>query len=111
MSHIAYKIIDEAERDIMAWATKNSVPVHRVEFVAVFEEWNNDLPVWVFYETDEDIRICEANGSSKNLETRFMEILRERNYPFDEFPEVLFVFDSHENVEKNYQGSYFSRLR
>ena len=32
-------------------------------------------------------------------------------YLFKRFPRVGFVFDSEENVQKNYEGSHFYRLR
>jgi len=37
--------------------------------------------------------------------------LQINNYPFDKFHNVLIEIDSHENVVKNYGGSYFFRLR
>jgi hypothetical protein len=49
-----------------------------------------------------------GNDEMKNC---YLSLLRDFGYPFDKFPNVVFEFDSDENVRKNYAGSYFYRLR
>ena len=89
MSHPAYKIIDSAKADLEEWANIHQIPIHRYEFVAVFESWSDSHSLWIFYQ----------------------QALEARNFPFSEFPKVGFEFDSDENVRRNYAGNYFYRLR
>ena len=79
--------------------------------VAAFEEWSKRLSVFVFYERDTDVERYAKDGTSKLIQDQFLGILRSLRYPFTKFPEVGFVFDSHETVERDHEGSYFRRLR
>ena len=111
MDRRAFKIIDKAESKLVKWARRQRVPLDRVEFVAAFEEWSKSLGVYVFYKLDAEVERYAEDGTSKSIEDQFLVILRKLNYPFDKFPEVGFIFDSHERVEREYDGSYFRRLR
>jgi len=73
--------------------------------------WDCGIGVWFFLKTDADVECCFADGSETIMKNTFLQILGKNDYPFVEFPNVHFQFDSHENVERNYQGSYFYRLR
>jgi len=53
----------------------------------------------------------DQRGTTGEIEADFRDILKQLRYPFRRFPRVGFVFDSDENVQKNYEGSYFYRLR
>jgi hypothetical protein len=45
------------------------------------------------------------------VQQEFLSILGAGGYPAAWLPDVAFDIDSHENVERNYDGSYFYRLR
>jgi hypothetical protein len=107
----AYAIIDQAKNQLLQWAQLQRIAIHTIEYVAVFENWTKDIGVWIFFETDKELRSCEHSSLVDQIKTQYLCILRELNYPFDLFPNVIFQFDSHENVQRNYQGSYFYRLR
>jgi hypothetical protein len=111
MAHRAYKIIDRAKAALIEWARERAIPLHTVEYVAAFEPWSDRLSVWVFYETDAQTKEYETNGVSKQIEARHLGLLQQLRFPFKQFPKVDFTFDSHENVERNFEGSYFYRLR
>ena len=69
-----------------------------------------DIRVYIFLETmaqRENLRPEEM----VEMENCYLELLRNACYPFDKFPNIVFEFDSDENVRKNYAGSYFYRLR
>lgn len=68
--------------------------------------------LYIFYKTNEDIKINEHNGHSSSIIKKWNELA----YESDEFGychdrEWGVVFDSYENVEKNYEGSYFYYFR
>lgn len=111
MQHPGFTSIAEAKQSTLAWARAEGIPLHTIEYVATFEPWANGIGVWVFYETDANLQ--ENGGSGRNSEIRehLFSALRAARYPSSEFPEVVFEFDSHENVVRTYEGSYFYRLR
>ena len=111
MSHSAYKIIDSARADLGEWVKSQHIPIHRYEFVAVFESWSDSHSLWVFYPTNKDLEEFNRNGTSEKIKQRYHLALNSRNFPFAEFPKVGFEFDSDENVRRNYAGNYFYRLR
>ncbi len=95
----------------MTWAKANALPLHKIDFVATFESWDKGIGVYIFYATDADLSRCTRDGSNSLVEAQMLEALKAANYPFDDFPQVIFEFDSDENVQKNFEGSYFYRLR
>lgn len=109
MDRRAFKIIDKARSKLLSWSRHGDTPIHRVEFIASFEEWSKSLGGFVFYERDADVERYAEDGTSKSIEDQFLDILKSLRYPFAKFPEVDFVFDSHERVEREYEGSYYFR--
>jgi hypothetical protein len=62
----------------------------------------------VFYYSDLDIAINESKGISKSITSDYYEILKkydELNYFTRE--NIRLKFDSKENLDKNYAGSFF----
>jgi hypothetical protein len=102
--------IKSADGRFLSWANSNGIVVSRIEHVAVFEEWSRGAGIYIFFPTDEDLERHRSIGKLANMETLYRQYLSDAEYPSERFP-VLFDFDSHENVVKNYQGSYFYRLR
>ncbi|MNK82055.1 hypothetical protein D3C87_1018170 [compost metagenome] len=64
--------------------------------------------VCVFYTADADIDLYARDGTSAEIQRRFTQnLLASRlRFSFLELPEIDFRFDSKENVDKNYLGSY-----
>lgn len=67
--------------------------------------------VYVFFETDIDARICIEGGVDKEIEGAVYNALEVVGRGSREEVEVVFEFDSYENVKRNYDGEYFLRMR
>jgi hypothetical protein len=102
--------IDAARIGLLAWARANDVPLVRVEFVVPFVDTDFSISVWLFYDTDLNLTRA-ANGTTANVQREFLSILSSAGYPADWLVCTSFFVDSHENVERNFEGSYFYRLR
>ena len=106
-----FAIIEEVNSTIMSWANEKAISIHRIENVATFENWDNGIGVYVFYLDDEQKEESDIQGYNSKIKQQYLDLLKNLGYPFDKFPNAIFYFDSHENVIKNYEGSYFYRLR
>jgi hypothetical protein len=100
-----------ARRELLAWAGAIAVPLVRVEFVVPFVKTDFDADVWLFFDTDANVKRCAETGVTARVEEEFRSILAGNGYPTDWLAGSSFYVDSHENVERNYEGSYFYRLR
>lgn len=62
----------------------------------------------MFYADDADIDVYAKDGTSAEIQSRFAQCLlaSKLRFSFLELPEIEFRFDSKENIDKNYQGSY-----
>ncbi|MBE1491864.1 hypothetical protein [Plantactinospora soyae] len=103
--------LGDAKKELLAWTTANAIPLVRVEFVVPFVETDFDASVWLFYDTDASAELCARTGVTADVEQKFMSILSDDGYPAGWLAETSFQVDSHENVERNFEGSYFYRLR
>jgi hypothetical protein len=103
--------IEAAEIGLLTWARANDVPLVCVEFTVPFVETDFSLGVWLFYDTGLNLTRAAADGTTANVQRQFLSILSSAGYPADWLARISFVVDSHENVERNFEGSYFLRLR
>lgn len=103
--------LSTAKHELLSWAVANEAPLVRVEFVVPVDPTDFDAAVWLFFDTDANVARCAANGMTARLEQEFRTILARSGYPGDWLAGTSFYVDSHENVERNYEGSYFYRLR
>ena len=81
------------------------------EFFVLYSPKVDSFGVYVFYDLERQIE--EAKDSGLEVEIRnsvFAELERVGRGSRDAI-RVDFIFDSHENVELNYEGDYFLRLR
>lgn len=106
-----FAYIDAAKASLLRWAPEHGIPLHQIEFVVPFVDTNFGLSVWFFFETDEQLRRSNAMGWPDRLSARFTELVERLGYSAAWLPKIRFVLDSHENVVRNYEGSYFYRLR
>ena len=106
-----FETIKAAKAEVMEWSQKNGIELFQVEFIVPFVVTDFSLVVWFFYKTDVLVLTYEENGISDQLKSQFLNILTELNYSDKYINQVSFEFDSDENVQKNYNGSYFYRLR
>jgi hypothetical protein len=103
--------LEAAKVRLLEWAESNGVPLVRVYFVGPFHRPEFSVAVYLFYGTDLDVETCGRDGRTARLQDMFLSILRQVGYPAELLAAVTFVIDSHENVERDYEGSYFYRLR
>jgi hypothetical protein len=106
-----FSSIEAASERLLRWANGRSIPLHRMEFVVPFVDTNPGLTVWAFFETDEQLRRAGDLGWPVQLAAYFTGALRALGYAPEWLPEVRFMYDSHEAVCRDYEGSYFYRLR
>ncbi len=109
--HHTWQIVGRAKQRLLELESDKGISIHEVDIVASFESWDDGMGVWVFFPTDEDLKRHSGDGTTEAIERDFRNLLKELKYPFRRFPRLGFVFDSDENVQKNYEGSYFYRLR
>ncbi len=104
--NIQWQIIEKAKQILVKWLKNNNIYTHTIHFIPIDDI---SLEVYVFYKKDDDIVENQKNGVTEKIKETFINII----YDIDctRFNEISFVFDSHENVIKNYEGSYFFRLR
>ena len=106
-----FAIIRKARNEIMEWAGSQKIRLFRVEYVVPFVKDDFSLTTWFFFKTNQDVADNAQDGTSDRLSQHFLEILQSMDYPAPNIKQVSFIFDSDENVQKNYEGSYFYRLR
>ena len=106
-----FAIIAKAKEAIMKWAESQQIHLFRVEYVVPFVQDDFSLYTWFFFKTDQDVVNYEKDGTSERLSQQFLVTLEGMGYPAPNIKQVSFIFDSDENVQKNYEGNYFYRLR
>ena len=111
MSNERYNRSVECADDAFAgWCEARSIPLHGIQHVITWEDWDDGIGVYIFLHTMAQVEALRPENIDE-MKYRYLAFLREYDYPFDRFPNVAFEFDSDENVRKNYAGSYFYRLR
>ena len=106
-----FTCVERARADVLRLARREGIPLHRIEFVIPFVPTDLGLGAWFFYETDDQLRRAEAAGWSAVLTAALTRALGSAGYAEEWLGEIGFTFDSHEHVVRDYEGSYFYRLR
>jgi hypothetical protein len=101
----------QARDHLLVWSSAAGIPLSRVEFVYPFVATDFSLSVWLFYDTDVNVARSARDGSTDRLQREFVDRLARVGYDQRWLEQIEFVVDSHENVVRNYDGSYFYRLR
>ena len=102
-----YRNLDAVENAVKLRFMK-CCPLHNVYLLA---QEDVDFRAYVFFENDVNVLECNANGTTNAMEDAFYDELARFGRGRRGEIVVAFVWDSHENVEKNYDGDYLSRLR
>lgn len=85
-------------------------PIHSHDFYLIAEE-NTKFRAYIFYKNDKDIQANEDNGVSKKIEKFVYKELERQGRGQKGQLSVVFEFDSDENVNSNYDGDYYLRMR
>ena len=105
-----FAYLDLARKQLISWSCKQNVPLHRIEYVVGFGD-DFSLATWLFFETDKQRDMADTANWPTELATLFIETLRSAGYAEEWVSKIRFLHDSHENVLRNYKGSYFYFLR
>ena len=108
---IQFSFIEKAEKLILNWTIENKIILKKIEHIVPFILSDKSLSVWFFFDNEITKNNYEKNGTNESVKTKYLEILKTLNYPSEYLREVTFEIDTDENVTKNYEGSYFYRLR
>ena len=95
----------------ISWAKSVDIKLHNIQTVVPFVLTDKSLGVWLFFDNDQLVQTYNKNGVTDNVKQKYLDFLKNDNYPADYLAQVTFFVDSHENVVKNFEGSYFYRLR
>jgi hypothetical protein len=106
-----FRIIEAARERLISWAHARGIPLARLEFLVPFVADDFSLSTWLFYDTDASAAALEADGTTATVRREFLAAVRTLGYPERWADEIDFSVDSHENVVRSYEGSYFYRLR
>lgn len=102
-----YRNLDAVENAIKLRFLPHS-PLHNVYLLA---QEDVDFRAYVFFQMDADVLACKADGTTSAIEDAFYEELARYGRGKRGEIVVAFEWDSNENVERNYDGDYLSRLR
>ena len=106
-----FDYIEKAEKVTSEWAKENNIALFRIEFIVPFVLADKSLSVWLFFETENIIDQYAKDGTIEKTKNYYLKSLKEIHYPEAYLNQVEFIIDSNQNVQQNYDGSYFARLR
>jgi hypothetical protein len=93
-------MIEEARKLLSEWAAVQQIDLLRVEPVTPAINLNKAFSVWLFFNTDKQLKEYEAKGTLQQLKDRFVNSLRELNCPEDYLQGIIFFPDTQENVKR-----------
>jgi len=99
--------LDEVKERVLKRFADSSV-VREIHFIPINAK---QLEIYVFFNRDEDLIVCEKSGVANKIKDLFNEELERVNRGNSSGVIIRFEFDSHENVVRNFRGNYFLRLR
>jgi hypothetical protein len=99
-----------AEQQLFAWSAQAHFPLHQVEFIVPFVATDFHAHVLLFVATRQQVQV-EAGSRFREAQAVFVSALRHAGYPEADLALLTFELDSHERVQREFGGSYFSRLR
>ena len=108
---LQFEIIEKVEPLVAQWSEDQDIKLDRIEVIVPFVESEFDLQVVFFLPTDSLLETYRQDRTIHNLEKKYLSCLKEHDYPQEWLERVTFEFDSKENVDRNYEGNYFYRMR
>jgi len=94
--------------EIVSGHFKKLCPLH---YFILMPQRDNEFWAGVFFEKDEDISACEKSGITDDIQRFVYEELERLGRGERKNINVVFEFDSDENVKRKFNGDYFMRLR
>jgi hypothetical protein len=106
-----FELIEAGRKRILQWARSEAVPLEHVEYVVPFVETDFGLSAWLFYTTQLHVQSLQNDGTSKRVEERLCQVLAELGYPTAWISQVECRFASKEEVDRDYERSYYNYVR
>ena len=106
-----FEIIESVKKDLLQWSQSKGIRLCHLESVVPFVETDDTLHTVFFYETNADVALYKGNGTSNQIIAYYFDLLRRFGSLVEHSKVNSIEFDSDENVKRNYQGSYFHRMR
>lgn len=116
LSDVQWNILTKAKNEIVEWSEKVHANIFAVYFIPsddyspTIPPENYSLGVYIFYETDNDIINNKNNGITEESKKIFQQVISRLDYQKYFGNKIVYMFDSNENVVKNYEGNYYYRL-
>lgn len=95
-------------KDTVVRRFKNACPIYDFH---ILPQGEDGFRAYVFFNTDEDIQRCTETGIVDAIKACVYEELQRVGRGKIGETTVVFELDSDENVNANYEGDYFLRLR
>lgn len=89
------------------------IEVHGInifEIIGAYMGFNKSYDAYIYFRTDAELHAMTAAKKEK-IESIYIDYLKKHGYMPSEIEKVRFYFGSDENVQKNYDGSYFYATR
>ncbi len=80
------------------------------EVYMFYDSDTDDFGAYIFYRWEKQVNEAEKSGLSSRIKDALYEELERVGRGSKDTIKVVFEFDSHETVEKNYDGNYYERL-
>ena len=103
--------IEKAEQLTLEWTKTNNIKLFQIEFIVPFVLTDISLQVLLFFDTNKILDDYKADGTVELVKQQYLNNLILLDYPKNYLNEVTFEIDTDENVQKEFGGSYFARLR
>lgn len=110
----SFAAIEIAAASTVREARTLGIALRTIQFAPTSEAGDGNLTALLVYETVEQATLGAVDGTNESLRKRFEEQLRvsQKILPFQQMPDrIIYEFDSHDNITKNYKGSYYLRLK
>lgn len=106
-----FRLIKAGRKRVLRWARSESVPIEHVEYVVPFVETDFGLSAWLFYTTQLQVQSLQNDGTSRRVEAGLRQALAEVGYPAEWLSLIECQFASKEEVDRDYERSYYSYVR
>lgn len=87
---------------------KTVTPLH---YFYIMHQGDDSFRAYVFFNKDQDIKEAQEGGLFQDIENFIYKELERFEKGKRKNITLVIEFDSHENIEQNYEGDYFLRLR
>lgn len=106
-----FRLISASRKRVLRWARSEAVPLEHIEYVVPFVATDFGLSAWLLYTTQLHVQSFQHDGTSRRVEDHLRQALAEVGYPAAWLSLVECRFASKEEVDRDYQRSYYNYVR